>query len=265
MTVNFPLILASLTLFTGIIVLIDFLLLTFQKKRGRAARTKKLPTTIEYARAFFPVLIIVFLLRSFVAQPYRVPTGSLEPTVLGGDFILVNQYQYGLHFPVWHKKIIDFSKPQRGQIVLFFYPVNTDFTFVKRVIGLPGDTISYINKVLYINGKEMKQTFQEYGVAASDDRKGYPVAIYNEDLDGIKHKIYARTTFPPINFYNLKVPAGKYFMMGDNRDSSDDSRFWGFVREDELIGRAIFIWMSWDPYAEKLFEKVRWQRIGKAL
>src|SRR3990167_9973746 len=159
MSIDFPLILLSVVVFSGVVVLCDYI---FCLANGeKFLEKKKRNTIIEYARAFFPVLLLVFCIRSFLFQPYRVPTGSLEPTILPGDFILVNQFHYGVRFPIWNKELISTGKPERGQIALNYYPVDPAITFVKRVIGLPGDHISYINKVLYINSKEQPQKFLE--------------------------------------------------------------------------------------------------------
>lgn len=263
MSINFPLILLCLTVFSGVVTFVDYILRGRKKPEKHG---KDLPLLVDYARSLFPVFLIVLLLRSFVAQPFRVPSGSLEPTIIPGDFILVNQYDYGLHLPVWHKTILPISHPKRGQIALFFWPVDPHITFVKRVIGVPGDTISYINKVFYINGQEMKQTY----LGESTIREGrlqIKMAKYEENLDGVKHDIYVcakdATNCPTQShdFYNLKIPKGRYLMIGDNRDDSDDSRDWGFVPEKNFIGRALFIWMSWDANAP-LSKKIRWNRIG---
>jgi len=258
MSIDFPLILLAVTLFTGVVTLVDWL---YCRKYGK---TKSMPTIIEYCRAFFPVLLAVLVIRSFLFQPYRVPTGSLEPTVMPGDLILVDQFQYGLNMPVYDSKLVPISEPKTGQIALFYYPVNHAVTFVKRVIGVPGDRISYIDKVFYINGKKMKQTY--VGEALDSDGGGqfWPVKVYREDLNGVEHNIYVRPDVPARNFYNLVVPKGHYFMVGDNRDNSDDSRYWGFVPEEDFIGRALYVWFSWD--SEATFpNKVRWGRIGNKL
>ncbi len=231
-------ILALLAVFTGIVVLVDYVLTRQQRKT--LGNDMHYPWLIDWSRALFPVLIAVLIIRSFIVQPYRVPTGSLEPTVMPGDLILVNQYEYGFHLPVWHTEIMKVSKPKRGQIVLFRWPVNPGITFVKRLVGMPGDHISYVNKVLTINGKEAKQTF----VKNTEDREfpGQHIAVkeYREDLKGVEHNIWRRADMPGKNFKDLVVPPGHYFMMGDNRDGSDDSRGWGFVPKDALIGRAMW-------------------------
>lgn len=263
MIIDLPLVLLCLTIFTGVVALVDYFL------RGRTKADKTLPLIADYSRSLFPVFLIVLLLRTFVAQPYRVPSGSLEPTVIPGDFILVNQYDYGLHLPVWRNQIIPVSHPKRGQIALFYWPVDSHITFVKRVIGVPGDTVSYVNKVLNINGKVMTQKFQGYDVIRQGDQR-IKMAKYEENLDGLKHGIYvcakgiSNCPSHGHDFYNLKIPKGYYLMMGDNRDDSDDSRDWGLVPESHFIGRAMFVWMSWDSYAP-WYQKIRWSRIGTSL
>lgn len=263
MNFDFPLILLCVIVFSGVVSLVDFIFCLC--KGEKLFEKKKRPIMIDYARSFFPVLLLVFLIRSFLVQPYRVPTSSLAPTVLPGDFIFVNQYHYGLRFPVWNKTLIPIGAPQRGQIALFFYPVNHAYTFVKRVIGVPGDRISYINKVLYINGKKQPQQFVGDVTRLDDFGNLVTYQEFQENLDGIKHDIFERADIRPSNFYNLVVPKNEYFMMGDNRDDSDDSRYWGFVPDRDFVGHALFIWMSWDSNAMSWNDYVRWNRIGNKL
>lgn len=256
---NFPLILSLLVIISGVIALIDILF--FAKKRKAKGKTKK-PIVIEYARSFFPILLIVLLIRSFLIQPYRVPTGSLEPTIMPGDFIAVNQFAYGLRLPVLHYKLVPVSEPKRGEIALFRWPKNPSIIFVKRVIGLPGDHIIYKNKVLTINGKVMQQTDAGFGLDVEPNRSfAIPVVKKIENLDGVKHQIQLFQKGGDDSSYNIVVPKGCYFMMGDNRDDSDDSRSWGCVPEANLVGKAMVIWMSWNP--EKNW--FRWNRIGTVL
>src|SRR3990167_4106628 len=236
MNFDFPLILLSVIVFSGVVVLCDFVFCRINHEK--LFEVKKRPLIIEYSRAFFPVLLLVFCIRSFVAQPYRVPTSSLAPTVFPGDFIFVNQYHYGLRFPVWNKKIMSVGEPDHGQIALFSYPVDHAFTFVKRVIGLPGDHISYINKTLYVNGKEQPQKYIGTDTRLNDFGQLITYQIYQEDLEGVKHDIFVIANDPPENFYNLVVPKNEYLAMGDNRDESDDSRGWGFVIFF-LVGRGL--------------------------
>lgn len=263
MIVNFPLILLSVIVFSGVVTLVDFIFCLY--KRESFFEKKKRPLVIEYSRSFFPILLLVFCIRSFLAQPYRVPTGSLEPTVMPGDFIFVNQYHYGVRFPIWDKKLISVGEPTLGQIALFYYPVDHALTFVKRVVGLPGDHISYINKTLYINGKKQPQQFIENVTRLNDFGQLTTYQKYQENLNGIKHDIFVRSDASARNFYNVVVPKNEYFMMGDNRDESDDSRYWGFVPEHDLVGHALFVWMSWNSNAAHWYEALRWQRIGNKL
>jgi signal peptidase I len=258
---NFAATLTLLVAVTGIIVLIDQLWL----RRGRTQTNQAQPLIIEYARSFFGVLLLVWVIRSFIIQPYRVPTGSLEPTVMPGDFLAVNQFAFGLRFPVWNKTLIPVGQPKRGQIVCFYFPPNPSTILVKRVIGIPGDHVVYKNKVLFINGVEMKQ--EDVGTALDQEpsRAGvseeFPVERKIENLDGVKHQIYVMKDGGLTQDYDITVPPHMYFMMGDNRDNSDDSRSWGFAPERNLIGKAFVIWLSWDP----LHHKIRWDRIGTML
>lgn len=240
---------------TGMITLTDTLV--FSKKRK--GTDKKPSMIIEYSRAFFPVLLIVLVIRSFIVQGYRVPTGSLKPTILPGDLIAVNQYAYGLRLPVIHTKIWEVGTPKRGDVTLFRLPTDPKQTYVKRVIGVPGDVISYKNKVLYVNGEEIIQT--NHGqVVDQDDGNFVMVEKRMEKINGVSHLIYIRPNRYSRDFERT-VPEGFYFMMGDNRDNSLDSRSWGFVPEENLIGKAFGIWMSWDGNKKR----IRTERIGLAL
>lgn len=250
---DFPFYLTLGVAVTGVITLIDKLLWA----KARVEAGGKQPKIIEFSRSFFPALLIVWIIRSFIIQPYRVPTGSLEPTVMPGDFIAVKQYSYGLHLPVINIKILNIGEPKRGDIALFYYPEDTRVRFVKRVVGLPGDHIEYKNKILTINGKTMDQEFQ--GTTLSDEPGQIPTIVVHlkEQLNGIKHDIYVRPNAGMNQDIDVVVPKGHYYMMGDNRDSSLDSRIWGFVPEENLIGQAFGVWMSWNSNQKK----VRWNRI----
>ena len=239
---NFTLLLVILSALSGLIVLIDKIL--WQKKRGA---TQKEPIIIEHARAFFPVFLAVLALRSFIIEPFRIPSGSLEPTLNVGDFVAVSKFSYGVRLPLLEKKIIKVSSPKTGQIAVFRWPPDPSFDYIKRVIGVPGDVVSYHDKRLTINGKLAKQAFVEY---TTDESSGQAVARYKENLNGTIHDIY-------VNF-DVTVPEGAYFMMGDNRDDSADSRFWGFVAEENLRGRAFLVWMSWNGKKDT----IRWKNIG---
>lgn len=245
---------------TGIIFLLDVIFWA----RKRKVANKKEPIVIEYARAFFPVLLLVLLIRSFVAQPYRVPSSSLAPTILPGDLLLVKQFAYGLRLPVTNTKIIPIGEPKHGQIFLFRYPVNPNMTFIKRVVGVPGDHIQYINKVLYVNGVEAKQKLIKATHYIDENGIYFTENLMEENLDGIKHEIYVQPEGGETQDVDVTVPPGHYFAMGDNRDNSGDSRIWGFVPEDNLIGQASFIFMSWNSN-DTGFDKIRWNRIGKAV
>lgn len=249
---NFELLLTLITLISGFVCLLDVIYL--KRKRGVEA---EMPKYIEYSRSFFPVLLFVLLIRSFLVEPFRIPSGSLEPTLIPGDFVAANKFAYGVKLPVLHTKIMQVGEPKAGDIAVFRWPIDPSVDFIKRVIGVPGDTISYSNKVLYINGVMQPQTY--VGNATDTDEQGnsWPVEIFSEDFNGVKHLIYVRPDIPAQNF-TTTVPPGSYFMMGDNRDDSEDSRYWGFVPENNLLGKAFIIWMSWDS----ALDSVRWSRIG---
>lgn len=248
---NFALILLVLTVITGLINLLD--IIYFQKKR------KHLPPGkfMEQARSFFPVFLTVLLLRSFLIEPFRIPSGSLEPTLRVGDFVAVNKFAYGFRLPVSETKVIPVGEPKLGDIAVFRWPPDPHFDYIKRVIGTPGSVIEYHNKVLTVNGVPAKQTFIGY---TTDESSGHVVAEYDEQLGNVKHRIYIRPNTAGGDF-KITVPAHQYFMMGDNRDDSADSRFWGFVGDEFLRGRAFLTWMSWDSKTGS----VRWSRIGKLI
>jgi signal peptidase I len=258
MNLNFELILFYATLICGVFALLDVIF--FAKKRA-AAKQDKMPLIFDYARSFFPVLLVVFLLRSFLYEPFRIPSGSLKPTLLVGDFILVNKFDYGIRLPVIHKKIYSIGDIKRGDIIVFRYPPDPSVDYIKRVIGLPGDHISYIDKILYVNGKKIPQTFVQNATDQGDDGSSWDVVQKEEDLFGIKHAIFQISEKSNDDFKDVLVPAGMYFAMGDNRDDSADSRYWGFVPDENIIGKASVIWMSWDGDAD-LLHKIRWNRIG---
>ena len=256
---NFELILFYAAVITGLISLFDIIFLAKRReRRQRGLAEKKLPIIIDYARSFFPVLLLVFLLRSFLYEPFRIPSGSLEPTLLMGDFILVNKFDYGVRLPVVHKKLFGKGTLHRGDIVVFRWPPNPSIDFIKRVIGLPGDHISYINKELTINGQKIPQEFVKNTMAQGENGEEWPAVEKQEDLLGVKHDIYIDANKTDRDFRDIVVPAGMYFMMGDNRDDSADSRYWGFVPDANVVGKAVLVWMSWD--SEKT--NVRWNRIG---
>jgi len=254
--IDFPFVLTAVVFTTGVISLIDMIF--FSRQRRVAGKAQ--PLVVEYARSFFPILFLVLLIRSFMVQPFRVPTGSLEPTILPGDFILVNQFVYGLRLPVLHKKIVAIEEPRTGDIALFRSPIDPAIVYVKRVIGLPGDHLVYRNKKLTINGKGAEQ--EDLGLDLDGESSVMqPVRVMLEKLPNVAHKIFIRPLANLNGSFDLVVPEGHYFMLGDNRDNSGDSRVWGFVPESSFIGKAFMIWMSWD----NINKTIRWHRIGKAV
>lgn len=253
---DFPFFLTLAVLVTGVLSAMD--VFYFAKRRGASAAQ---PYIFEFARSFFLPLLAVWTIRSFLIQPYRVPTGSLEPTVMPGDFIAVKQYSYGVRVPVLRKKLVAVGEPKRGDIALFFWPVDEEKRFVKRVVGVPGDHVVYKNKTLTINGKAIAQTFIDEAMSEEPGQLPKRVLHYQEDLLGVKHDIYVRPDSMDTRTYDVTVPEGYYFMMGDNRDDSDDSRYWGMVPEANLIGQAFGVWMSWDSNNSKF----RWHRVGEGI
>lgn len=262
MNFNFELILFYATLVTGLVWLVDYLLFAKKRAKAQAGQSElKLPIIVDYSRSFFPVLLIVFLLRSFLYEPFRIPSGSLEPTLLMGDFILVNKYDYGVRLPVVHKTVKPVGEPQRGDIIVFRWPPNPSYDFIKRVIGVPGDKISYINKELFINGVKVPTKTIKNATVVEENGEKWTAVEKEEDLLGVKHKIYIDPAKTGHDYKDIVVPKGMYFVMGDNRDDSADSRFWGFVSDKNIVGKAVLVWLSWD--SENL--GVRWKRFGKRI
>ncbi|MGB6056039.1 MAG: signal peptidase I [Burkholderiaceae bacterium] len=228
---------------------------------GRAALEARLlrqPAWIEYSGSFFPVIALVFFLRSFLYEPFKIPSSSMVPTLQVGDLILVNKFTYGIRLPIINKKIIEVNQPQRGDVMVFKYPKDVSLDYIKRVIGVPGDKIVYKNKRLTINGKAI--SYKQLPDYLDDEHLSYSQQ-YEENLSGVEHRILNDERAPsyvpnPDAFpqhelctYDLEgfactVPAGHYFMMGDNRDNSLDSRYWGFVPDQNIVGKAFFVWMN---------------------
>jgi signal peptidase I len=255
---GFAAVLLLATTITGLVWLVDIL---FLKKR-RVAGTQE-PALVEMARSFFPVIFIVFLLRSFLYEPFKIPSGSMEPTLLVGDFILVNKYTYGVRIPVINKKIADVNLPKRSDVMVFRYPVDPSKDYIKRVIGIPGDVISYKNKRLTVNG--IATTTEPAGTYTQMQ----PLRVFDtfkETLGDKPHSMMTDSREPNVRLFGVmqfpnkdacqyseegmtcKVPAGHYFMMGDSRDNSEDGRYWGFVPEENIVGKAVAIWMNFGDF-----------------
>ena len=250
MNIDFALVLVVLTSLTGVIWLIDKLLFK-QARMDRAvlksAEPAREPVIVEYARSLFPVLLIVLLFRSFLFEPFKIPSGSMIPTLLIGDFIVVNKFSYGIRLPVLNKKVFGVGAPERGDVVVFRYPIDPGVNFIKRAVGLPGDTVTYRDKQLFVNGERVTQT--PAGRYKSSDVKcttpSSDAVLFDEQLGEANHKILTHTNNRGRNGQWV-VPEGHYFMMGDNRDRSNDSRAWGFVPEENLLGRAVGLWLNFD-------------------
>ena len=257
---DFALILVALTAVTGLIWLLDAVLLQPARRRKAAGGgSGKDPVVVEYAKSFFPILLLVLLLRSFLFEPFRIPSGSMMPTLLEGDFIFVNKFAYGLRLPVLNTKVVEVGEPKRGDVVVFRLPSDPSVNYIKRVVGLPGDVIDYEqgSKQLTINGARMP-------VELLDDYAEDPqYRLGRENLDGVAHSVLimpGRLSLGGV----YKVPEGHYFVMGDNRDNSRDSRFEGveFIPEERLVGQAARIWMNWRNPSEG---GPRWRRIGQGI
>lgn len=259
---DFEAILTLATAFTGIVWLVDAL--WFAKRRRTAVQAEaaeapvkaREPILVDYSKSFFPVILLVLLLRSFLAEPFHIPSSSMVPTLLVGDFILVNKYDYGIRLPVLHTKVINVGEPKRGDVVVFRYPGDTSVDYIKRIVGLPGDHIVYRNKTLYINGVMMQK--DALGAYSGPDADG--AELSREHLGDVAHEVL---TIP--GQYSREgewtVPEGEYFAMGDNRDNSSDSRYWGFVPEQNLVGKAFFIWMNIDAFKDSSL----WHRVGNTI
>ncbi len=219
-----------------------------------AATPRSQPLLVEYARALFPVVLLVFALRSFVVEPFRIPSGSMLPSLHIGDFILVNKFSYGIRLPVINRKIIPLGGPERGDVMVFRYPKDAKLNFIKRVVGLPGDIIEYKDKQLFINGQQVVRTADGEFAYRQLKMRGKTAERYVETIDASKHSILIDQALRSRDM-RVSVPPASYFVMGDNRDHSNDSRYWRFVPESHVVGKAFFIWFSWES-------GVQWSRIG---
>ncbi|MEW6313453.1 MAG: signal peptidase I [Pseudomonadota bacterium] len=258
---NFALLMFLLLVGTGTVALAD----RYYFRKQRAEGTKE-PWWIEYPKSFFPVILVVFMLRSFLVEPFKIPSGSMIPTLLVGDFILVNKYTYGIRIPVINVKVVDMNRPQRGDVMVFRYPENPSLDYIKRVVGLPGDRITYRHKQLFINNEALpvkpngEFAYQEGGLDYVTARH------FRETLGTHEHSILVQSDAPPLQLggvrqfpgrencdyndagFTCTVPADSYFMMGDNRDASSDSRYWGFVPDRNIVGKAFLIWWNFDDF-----------------
>jgi len=250
--INLALILTLLTVFSGVIVAIDKMVWKTTEDDSRDAQPGALRTLVEYSRSFFPVLLFVLVIRSFIFEPFRIPSGSMMPTLLEGDFIFVKKFAYGLRLPVTETKVIETGEPQRGDVVVFRLPSDPSINYIKRVIGLPGDEIVYERQRLTINGETMDL------MQAGDATFSAPVFV--EDLDGRVHDILVTNPQFSTRDGTYRVPDGHYFVMGDNRDRSRDSRFIGAIHERFLVGEAVRIWMHFVPW-----NVPDWGRIGQKI
>jgi signal peptidase I len=276
MDIDFPLILVLLVFGSGLVWFLDLLFLASGRKRAiaqlqrnyprwqeengphradylsRSEEAGREPLMVEYAKSFFPVLFIVFVLRSFLVEPFQIPSLSMVPTLQVGDYILVNKFTFGVRLPVIRTKVLDMAEPQRGDVMVFFPPHKNETYFIKRVIGLPGDRIRYIGKQLYVNGVPFTQ---ELLARLPPVRPRFQ--INREIINDIAHEIQLDLSRSNDDF-STTVKPGHYFMMGDNRDNSSDSRVWGQVKEKDIVGKAFAIWMHWESF----FSLPSFQRLG---
>jgi signal peptidase I len=238
---------------TGLIWLLDIAVL----RKNRAAGVAE-PWYVEYAKSFFPVILLVFALRSFLVEPFKIPSGSMMPTLLAGDYILVNKFTYGLRVPILNNTFFEMNQPKRGDVFVFHYPPEPTIDYIKRVVGLPGDKIQYQDKRLIINGKVLNLKFEENYEYEMQGANIISARRSTEQLGEVAHDILVHDIpnqynsdslgAKLLNGETITVPEGNYFAMGDNRDNSADSRVWGFVPEHNLVGKAFFIWFNFDNF-----------------
>lgn len=242
--INFEAVLVLVTLLTGVTW-------AFDKRRRRRGYTGGMSWWVDFSRSVFPVILAVLVIRSFIIEPFRIPSGSMMPTLEAGDFIVVNKFGYGLRLPVGRQLIVPMGNPERGDVAVFRYPVDPSQDYIKRVVGLPGDELVYRNKQLSINGEPVP-------TKALGRWQGDPEFLLREEQIGeISHQLLVFDESGGREF-SFEVPADHYFVMGDNRDRSSDSRFWGPVHRDHFVGEAFFIWMSWNG-------GINWGRLGQRI
>ncbi|MCZ2721672.1 signal peptidase I [Marinomonas sp. 15G1-11] len=261
MNFDFELILAIAFLVTGAVWIYDRVIFLPKRKQLLNDLTPEacsaLPKTVKDSfgdtpkwvvevKSYFVIIAVIFGLRSFVVEPFQIPSGSMLPTLEIGDFILVNKFDYGVRLPVLNTELIPTSSPKRGDVVVFKYPQQPNLNYIKRLIGLPGDVVSYHNKRLMINGKPVdEELLAELNTSLNPSKE--PVALYKENVGEVNHQVYKSYRNNPLEG-DWVVPDGKYFVMGDNRDNSSDSRVWGFVPEENLKGRAFYVWLHWNDF-----------------
>lgn len=279
MNIDFPLILMILVVGSGVIWLLDSLIAAGPRRERVAAlrarfpawdqpdsgdarqfaeaarRDASEPAIVEYARSFFPVLAAVFVLRSFLFEPFQIPSSSMEPTLDVGDYILVNKFTWGVRLPVFRTKMLDVGAPERGDVIVFFPPHQNDTYYIKRVVGLPGDEVRYVGKRLFINGEPVPVRAD----AVAGDTRGAEL-VGRERLGDEEHLMQVDARRRGQDFV-VTVKPGHYFLMGDNRDNSSDSRVWGQVPERDIVGKAIAVWMHWDSFFSiPSFARASWIR-----
>jgi signal peptidase I len=254
---GFSEVLLAASMLTGLVVLWDWL-----RRRHIPATAKPEPAWLEISKSFFPVILVVFLVRSFLFEPFKIPSGSMIPTLRVGDFILVNKYAYGIRWPVTNRVAIPVGTPERGDVMVFRYPEDPSTNYIKRIVGLPGDTVTYINKRLTINGQEIPMKPDGTFGDVEDALNFVRFDQYQEQLGTHLHSVIVVPDQQPVfvsqvrlfpgregceystQGFSCKVPPNSYFMMGDNRDHSSDSRYWGFVPEENIVGKAFVVWMN---------------------
>jgi signal peptidase I len=247
LNLDFPTIMVLLVAVTGAIWLADVAVLAPRRRRSVARGHAERPPSrvVEYARSFFPVFLVVLVLRSFLVEPFRIPSNSMMPTLLTGDFILVNKFTYGIRLPVLDHKIIELGSPERGDVVVFRAPHDPGTPFIKRVVGLPGDEIRYRRNQLYVNGEPVPQEAAGVYMGTGSGAGMTGAELRRELLAEAPHAILTRRGLSS-GEGRWVVPADSYFVLGDNRNNSHDSRFWGFVPDRLLVGKAFVIWFNWD-------------------
>ena len=259
MVFDFSFVLVALAVFTGLVWGIDHWI--FAPRRAARGLTKE-PVLVDYSRSFFPVIVIVLLLRSFLYEPFRIPSDSMMPTLVQGDFIFVNKWRYGLRLPVANLEVFSIGAPARGDVVVFRKPSDTSLVLIKRLVGLPGDTIRVVGSQVYVNGAPFR--IEPGELYSGPKNEQYPFSrVGEEQFDGVKHAVMLDPVRPGMDG-EWRVPDGHFFMMGDNRNNSRDSRFpdVGFVPRENLIGRAEAIWLSFNPGPGSI---LLWERMATGI